>query len=287
MNEPTRVSIIGLGLMGGSLAAALQDRKTYFVVGYDLDPLAARAAKERGYVDEVANTPEEAVADVDVVVLAAPVRVIIRQLKELALAMAPGTTVIDLGSTKGAIVEAMARLPDRLGAMGGHPMCGKRTSGVDGASAHLYQGRTFVVVPTARTDERARQRMANLVEAIGARPVEMAADEHDRVVARISHLPHFASVPALETAREVEPLSWKLAAGGFKNFTMAAEDNLPMWKDIALTNGPEIGAALRAFASHVQELAESFERGDAEEVDRLLTAAAVQYRSRLGEPEGY
>lgn len=282
--EPVEVAVIGLGLMGCSFAAALRAApEAWRVTGWDSDEAARSAAEAAGFVDRLAPSLGEAIEAGNLIVLAAPVRAIVEHLDEVGARARPGSVVLDLGSTKRVVVEAMARLPTHLGAVGGHPMCGRRTSGVSGASAELYRGRTFVLVRTPRTGEAALRVVRRALATLGASEVLLDADAHDATVAIISHLPHFLSLPVLASAAEAAdrlPV-WTLAAGGFRGATEASVDNLPMWVDIALTNGDEIASALRRCAKAATMLADALQGQDPEEVRAAIESGARLYAEKL------
>ncbi len=258
------VAVVGLGLMGGSLALALAG-KCARLVGVASGPEAARAAVARRVVHDATCDLAGAVCGADVVVLATPVRHIISVIPEVAAHMRPGALLMDVGSTKGAVVRAMEALPEGPVTVGGHPMCGKETGGLDSADPALFEGAAFVLVPTARTTPGALALASTLVEAVGARPVVMDAHSHDRAVAVVSHLPYVlacALVHAQMHAAGEDRAADLLPAGGFRDTTRLAASEVDMMLDILLTNRPAIEQALD-----------------------LFTAQLAQVRALLGEPE--
>src|SRR5512143_2624241 len=185
------IAIAGLGLMGGSLALALKDHGLR-VLGADADPAVVERARARGAIDGP-WTGET----VDLVVLAMPVRGIVQWLAARGPSLPAGTLLMDLGSTKREIVAAMDALP--VESIGGHPMCGKETPGIDAAEAGLFRGARFVLTPAARTTERALRTARALVAAVGAEAIELDAETHDRAVAAISHVPYLLSAALVNT----------------------------------------------------------------------------------------
>ena len=182
-----QLTVVGLGLMGASLAMALQNQADR-VTGVELDPVARGLALERGIVDEATADLREGVANADAVVLATPVRSIIDMLEHrLGAWLRSNTLLLDLGSTKQSIGRAMRDLPIGILAVGGHHMTGRELSGLEASDAMLYRGRPFVLCPNRRTTPSALLRARALVRALGAIPIEMDAERHDRVVAAISH----------------------------------------------------------------------------------------------------
>ena len=248
LSEAT-VAICGLGLMGGSLALALRGRCRR-VIGVARRPDVARKAVDAGAVDEAACDLAEAVAQADIVVLATPVSHILATIPRAAAAMRPGTLLMDLGSTKRDVVAAMERIPGEILAVGGHPMCGKETGGLDSADGALFEGARFVLTPTRRTTGEAMGLATELVEATGARPLVLDAERHDRAVAVVSHLPYLLAaslVHAEAAARLQDPAVQSLAASGFRDTSRLAASQVDMMLDILLTNRDAIDQALDLF----------------------------------------
>lgn len=245
-----RLAIVGLGLMGGSLALALRPyAKT--IVGIDLDENTRTYALERQIVDCVTDDLKEGVRNADTVILAAPVRVIIDLIKNrIGAYLRSNTLLIDIGSTKADICELMGRLPIGIQAIGGHPMCGKERSGIQASDVNLYRGRPFVLCQTRRATPSTVLRARSLVETIGALPIEMDAKRHDRVVATISHLPYLLSAALVATASQeadMDEAVWQLAAGGFRDMSRLAGSDIQMMGDIISTNTQAIAVLLAEF----------------------------------------
>lgn len=279
-----KVAVLGLGLMGGSFIGALERRFPETAsVGFDSDPEAAAQALELGLVDRLASSAQEAVAEADLVVLAMHVRGILETIPQVATMMRDDAVLLDLGSTKTAIVRALDQIPERLQAIGGHPMCGKRTSGVDGASADMYRGRVFVLTPSRRTRPETLERLLNLLRALEMRPVVLEPEHHDQVVAYISHLPHFLPIPLLNaTDAAGDSKTWELAAGGFRAAAGGLDSNPAMWEDILLTNRAAVAQALRALRAQADRGVELLESGNDDDLLRWFRDAQELYQQRLG-----
>ena len=277
-----RVFIAGLGLMGASAGLALKATGGWRVSGWDTSETARRAALEIGAVDEVAVDLTAGAAGADLILLATPIRAILDHVQALSDAEPGGEpVVIDVGSTKRRICRAMDGLPDGWQAIGGHPMTGRATAGVPGPHPDLYKTRPFVLCPTAKTGEKARAIAARFVDAIGARPIPLEAEAHDRAVAYISHTPHFMAAPLLlATDAPGDEASWSLAAGGFRAATLAAADNPVMWRDIAATNADFIAEALRATAREMTALADALS-ADPDSAEHRLNEAARLFEARI------
>ncbi|MHB1134375.1 MAG: prephenate dehydrogenase [Chloroflexota bacterium] len=283
------VAVVGLGLMGGSLALALAEaRACRRLVGVDSDEATCRAALAQGCV-QAADTQLELLAEADAVVLATPARAILALLPRLAGHLRPGTIVADLGSTKREITLAMAELPAWLEPIGGHPMCGRETAGFGAADATLLRGAFFALTPLARTAPATLDFARALVQAVGARPLVLDAAEHDAMVALTSHLPFLAATALVATVEESAPeheLLYRLAATGYADTTRVAAKSTPVMLDILLTNRAEVGRAARACARQLLALADLIDAGRETELRQALAAAADTRRALAARREG-
>jgi len=271
-----QVAIVGLGLMGGSLGLALRERGLAEVVGVDLDADEAAVARERGLVDRIGATLADAVAGADLVVVATPVSRVPQIVGEV-LAANPTATVTDLGSTKGRIVAA-ADAVDGTRFVGGHPICGSEAHGAAHARSGLFEDATWFLTPSPASDPVRFADLHRLVSRLGARPVAIDADEHDRLVGLTSHLPHvLANVLALQVAEaqigEHRPIS--AVGGSFRDMTRVAGANPPMWLDILLDNREAVLAAVREAQGSLGEVADAIERSDADGLAHWIAAAAA------------
>lgn len=244
------IVIFGLGLMGGSLAMALQG-KCHSVIGIDPDAVAVQSALNRGIVSKASIDPGNLVQGADVIILAAPVKTILALLKDLPELCDNQAIVIDFGSTKIAICEEMEKLPARFDPIGGHPMCGKETAGLANADRSLFQNATFALVPLARTTLAARRTAELLALVLGSTPVWLDAAEHDRQVAITSHLPYLAA-NALAFCTPLEAAS--MAASGFSSTSRLAVTPPEMMMDVLQTNRDAILPALQQYRSHLERL---------------------------------
>jgi prephenate dehydrogenase len=265
-----RVAIIGLGLMGGSLAMALQG-KCSALLGIDPDPQVVELARQRRLVDLAALEPSELLPQADVIVLAAPVNAIIGLLKKLPQLHPGPAIVIDLGSTKVKIVETMQMLPERFDPLGGHPMCGKEISGIANAEAHLFQSAPFAFTALPRTTARARQFAEWLAASIGACPLWIDPAAHDRWVAATSHLPYLlANALAYTTPPETAPL----AGPGFRSTTRLAVTPPGMMMDVLMTNQVAVLDSLRSFRAHLELVESLLAQGNFDALQDLLSEGA-------------
>lgn len=259
--EPFRkVAVLGVGLIGGSLALALKRAALASeIIGVSSRPTIEKALElgviDRGY--ERAQTAE-AVADCDLVLMCAPVNVVIRQLGEIANDLPDGCIVSDVGSTKRKIVEAAAAdLPENIHFVGGHPMAGAETTGVESADPFIFQNAMYVLCPARKSGNGAAKRLADTFTAIGARVLLMDPDNHDRIAATISHLPQMLAVTLMNLAadhNEADANTLKLAAGGFRDLTRIASSPYEMWHDIIETNGDSISGLIDEFIEKLIDL---------------------------------
>ncbi len=273
-----RVAIWGLGLMGGSLALALEG-KCAALYGIDIDPVTITQAAESGIFDAVSRDPEEILPQADLIILAAPVCAILSQIQELPQLHPGHPVVLDLGSTKRQILEAMAELPERFDPIGGHPMCGKEKSGWVNAEAGIYAGAPFALSALPRTTDRAKSLAQQLAQAVGAVPLWLEAEEHDRWVAATSHLPYLvACALTLATPPEAAPL----VGPGFRSTSRVAATSSQIMLDILRTNSPQIWSALASYQDQLQELRLRLESGDWEMLTERLSQAAAQQTALAG-----
>ncbi|GAB4421715.1 MAG: hypothetical protein Kow00106_18730 [Anaerolineae bacterium] len=277
--ETCTVHIVGLGLMGGSLAMALRG-KVGRLTAEDIAPGVIEDATARGIIDG-AGTVNEA----DLVVLAVPTHLIISLIPQLPVR--PGALVIDLGSTKTRICQALDRLPPEVMAVGGHPMCGLAENGYRNAIPTLYHGARFVLCETRRTTDEARLIAEALVRAVGAQPLWMDRARQDRLTALTSHLPHLLSFAlmrlAMDGAAEDSALL-ELAAGGFDGATRLARTDAAMIVGMFSTNAEllrETAARLRAHLDHLEALLDEPEQ--LEQELSAIVAARRAYTTRYGE----
>jgi prephenate dehydrogenase len=267
-----RLAIVGLGLMGGSLAMALKGKCTA-LLGIDPDPRTVELARQMHVVDQAAVEPSVLLPQADVIVLAAPVNAIIGLLQNLPVLHPGAPIVIDLGSTKAKIVESMQLLPDRFDPLGGHPMCGKEVSGLANAEARLFQGATFAFTALPRTTLHARQFAEWLAASTGACPLWIDAATHDRWVAATSHLPYLAAnALAYITPLETAPL----AGPGFRSSTRLAVTPPSMMMDVLLTNQAAVLASLRSYQARLEQVERLLAQGDFAALQDLLGEGARQ-----------
>ncbi len=275
------VAIIGLGLMGGSLALALRARHACAqILAIDRDAATRALARSRGVVDEASDSLDLA-ARADVIVLALPVRAIIERLPRIGALAREGALVMDLGSTKEQITRALEQLPAHLEPIGGHPMCGKEISGFNAADATLFQNAAFVLTPLKRTAPQAIALAASLVTCLGGHPAIVDATRHDKLVAVTSHLPFMLAAALVSVADDRardDDLLFALAANGFRDTARLAASDTQTMLDILLTNRANVASAMREYARRFEELALAVGGADAMKLRDILEQAAERRR---------
>lgn len=266
--------------MGGSLGLALKQRQVCRqVVGLVRRSEVVTDAEAAGVVDWATTEPVIALAEADLVIFSTPVRTIVEQLKEWMLLYKPGATLTDMGSTKQAIVQAMAGLPAEVYPVGSHPMCGKEQAGLAAAEATLYEGAPWILTPLERTPPAATRMVHDLAIAIGAKPRVLAAERHDKLVAAISHLPYTLAAALTLTAQNVaddDPAVWEVAASGFRDTSRLAASDVTMMLDILLTNRAAVGHMLALAQNQLAQLAAALAAGDETALRKSLEQAAQQ-----------
>ena len=281
--EPKRLAVIGTGLIGASVALAAKRAGGLRVSGFDTDPASLEAAVERGAVDEPADSLSAALAKAELAVVAAPVAQLAVQTRAVLEASGDGCTVTDVGSTKSAVCEA-ARGSSRF--IGGHPVCGSEARGAEHASEELFDGATWFLTPLADA-EPARYRLVHgFVSSLGATPVAVDPQAHDRLVAITSHLPHVLANLLVNQAgsRRIdghEPLA--AAGGSLRDMTRVAGANPRIWVDIFLDNSGPLRESLAEHRRSVEQLEAALDSGDAGFIARWIGEAAGNRRRMLAD----
>lgn len=269
-----RLVVVGLGLLGGSVAKAARAHGVAVqIAGVGRDPARIDAARRDGTVDVVTTDLAATLRDADLVVLATPVRTLGRLLEDVARAVGPETIVTDVGSTKAALVAIAGHLARTypLRFVGSHPMAGSEQSGYAHARADLFHGATVIVTPTETSVPAAVKTVTAFWEALGAtRVLALDPDTHDRVVAAISHLPHLAAFALVDAVERLEPGAFDVAARGFRDTTRIAASDATMWEEIFLANRDALAAGLDAFRAALADLERLIAVGDSAGLRRAL-----------------
>ena len=264
-----KLCIVGIGLIGGSLARALRVAGyAHEIVGYGRGVGNLQQAVELGVIDRAEVSLADAVRHVDMVVLAVPVGCMAEILGEVGPALADQAVVTDVGSVKGSVIAAARTALGKRFArfVPGHPLAGTEQSGVAASQADLFQGRRVILSPEPETDATATASVRAMWEAAGAEVATLSAVDHDRILAVSSHLPHMLAYCLMDMVvrHDDHRAILECAAGGFRDVTRVAGSDPVMWRDICLANRDALLAALRQYHDDLGALAAAIEKGDGE-----------------------
>jgi prephenate dehydrogenase len=246
-----KITIIGLGLIGGSLGLAFsRSTPKLQVFGYDSNPEAVRQALDIGAIQQ-AGPLEEAVREADYVFVCTPIKGILELLGRIAAHLKPGCVVTDVCSTKKPVMELLAGLPPGIYGIGGHPMAGSEKRGIGASDRFLFENAVYVLTPANDTPAEVVTKTATLIRRTGAQVKLMSPGQHDRVVALISHVPHIMAAALVNLATQEEE-ALLLAAGGFRDTTRIASSSPELWEDILFSNREEVSRGLMAMIEELQ-----------------------------------
>jgi prephenate dehydrogenase len=273
-----RLAVIGVGLIGGSLARALRAAgEVGEVVGCGRSTANLELAAKLGVIDRFSHDPGEAVAEADMVFIAVPLGAMQATFAAIKGRLRDDAVVTDGGSVKGSVVAdaaaAFGFVPQRL--VPGHPIAGTERSGVESSFPGLYHNRRVILTPLVDTEPDALDRVVRMWRTCGAQVTSMDVAHHDEVLAATSHLPHmlaYGLVDALARMRENDEI-FRYAAGGFRDFTRIASSNPVMWRDICIANREALGGMLKSFSDEMADLADTIGRGDGEHLLEIFERA--------------
>lgn len=278
-NAIKQLSIIGVGLIGGSIGLASKKFHPQIVVkGFDKSRDTLKKALRAGAIDVAAKDIPEAVRETDIVVLAVPVKSIIPALKEVISHVEENTIITDVGSTKSEIInQAKSLLGNKFdNFIGGHPMTGSEATGVDGATADLFFNCYYVLTPTKKTDAEKYGKLHSFLNSLGAKVIALDYRKHDKIMSLVSHLPHAISASLVNTVgsnmKKMENLIL-LAAGGFRDMTRIASSNPDIWVDIFSTNTKMVTSAIDDFIDSVNKFKEVIALNDEAGIRQFLMTA--------------
>ena len=273
MKKIKKITVIGLGLIGGSLAMALKALEDEFLItGFDIENEAMNIAKYRDIIDNIALNIKDAVIDADLIIIATPISKTVEVVKTIKDRLKKGAIVTDVGSAKERTVKMVnAILPPDIFFIGGHPMAGSENEGVLSAKPELFRNAFYVLTPTNDTATDNLLTLHNLFTRIGAKVISISPKEHDENVALISHLPHVLSTNLVELIddrqKELKNL-FRLCAGGFRDMTRIAASNTKMWLDISLENKKEIIKSLDLYIGYLNNFKEGLIEDDSEYIKK-------------------
>ncbi|SES33661.1 prephenate dehydrogenase [Psychrobacillus sp. OK032] len=272
------VFIIGLGLIGGSLALGLKRNNDVKIIGYDANTHALRTAKRIGVIDEMAVYMKDAAGFADIIIFATPVNETIRLMNELShWQLKKHVIVTDTGSTKNEIMKAALTLKEQgITFIGGHPMAGSHKSGVEAARAHLFENAYYLLTPFPNENKEEVNILTNLLQVTKAKIVQVNAEEHDHMTAVVSHFPHLVAaslVHQLAGENERYPFTKQLAAGGFRDITRIASSNPIMWRDITVQNRLELSNQLQMWTEEMIRLQNLLLHADEKDIESYFQTA--------------
>ena len=264
-----RMAIVGVGLIGGSLAQAVKEKKIVGeVVGVGRNEERLKRACESGVIDSYTAQMDDSLGTIDLVVVATPVGMIADLIEKMIPFLKEGTVITDVGSVKKSVVEQVEGfMPDTLHFVGGHPIAGTENSGFEHSFPSLFENRKCILTPVESTNQQALDQVQKLWSRVGSIVVCLNCDQHDEILAGVSHLPHviaFSMVNCLLAIEGFEENIFSFSAGGFKDFTRIAGSDSAMWRDIALMNREKVLLMIEHFQFYLNQLKEAIEKGDGE-----------------------
>lgn len=281
---------IGFGLIGGSIAKGI---KRCFpdatIMAYMRSREKLEQAKNDGIVDMIPDGIDEHFKKCDIIFLCTPVEYNAGYLSAIRPFLKPGAILTDVGSTKTTIHEAVAKLGMEDCFIGGHPMAGSEKTGYENATDHLLENAYYIITPAAGSRQADIDRMVSVAKAIGSLPIVLDYQEHDRVVAAISHLPHIIASSLVNLVRDSDnsqTLMKRLAAGGFKDITRIASSSPHMWEQICMTNTDNIAAMLEAFIASLTDTLKQLKQHDAPAIRQLFETSRT-YRNSIADTGAY
>lgn len=276
-----RTAVLGVGLIGASLALALREKSlTGLITGYGRTEANLKKAVERGIIDSYELDPARACADADLLVYATPVGSFKTLARALRGSTKKGAVVIDVGSVKGFLVSDMEGLmPEGVRYVACHPIAGSERSGIDNASANLFDGRLCIVTKTENTDEEAFRKVRDLWRAVGSKVELMDPDVHDVIFGLVSHLPHLAAYALVNAVADVDAGSVKYAGNGFKDMTRIAASSPAIWRDICAFNSENLLRFLDILKANIEGLSMFLRDGDFEGLEDAFKRASELRKS--------
>jgi prephenate dehydrogenase len=275
--ENIKVAIIGLGLIGGSLARALSERtEIKYIIAVTQHTEAISQAASSGVITRGFNEINKYVLSCDIIFICTPINTAIEYLNAISGKVGPDCIVTDVCSTKGAIVDHVNSMSDAPCFVGGHPMAGTEKSGYDAGFAHLFENAFYILTPCKTSTKKAIDLIANIVTAIGGMPIVLDAQEHDRITSTISHVPHVLASALVNMVKDMDSSDRKmqmLAAGGFKDITRIASSNAQMWENIISSNKKQVKEVLCRYIETLNNFIKRLDLDDSGSVYNFFESA--------------
>ena len=274
-----KIAVIGVGLLGASLAKACKERGLVDeVVGYGRNRENLEKAKELNIIDHCPADLSEAVSDADLIVLCTPVSTIVPLIQNLIQQVKPGALITDVGSVKDSVVHGADKVvPEGIFFVGSHPIAGGENSGLEASTSNLYQDAKCIVTPTDKTDTTALEKINALWQAVGMKVISLTTDEHDFIFGAVSHLPHIVAYALMNTLGALKtPENRDVTAfsgAGLKDITRIASSDPVMWRDICLSNRNHSLDLIDRFQNKLEKIRNTIEKGDGQELKKEFIAA--------------
>jgi prephenate dehydrogenase len=270
-----KVTILGVGLIGASFALAMKKHKlSSHITGHGRNLENLKRAKERGIIDSFELNPSKACEGSDLVLFATPVGSFIDLAKNIQSSLEKGTIVTDVGSVKGKLVYDMeALMPEGTYFVGGHPIAGGNRSGIDTATADLFIGAKCIITPTEKTFSDALEKLIHIWKTFGATVEFLNPEEHDRIYATVSHLPHLLAYAIVNTVADINNSYLEFAGDGFKDTTRIASSSPELWRDICILNRDNLLKSLEVFKDNLEKLSQYLRASDSESLEREFKRA--------------
>ncbi len=281
-----KITVIGVGLLGASLAKACKEQGlANEILGYGRNRENLEKARTLKIIDYYSTDLSEAVKNADLIVLCTPVSAIAPLIQNMIADIRPGTLITDVGSVKDPIVREVEKLiPEGIYFIGSHPIAGGENSGLEASAANLYEGAQCIVTPTSKTDKKALDKISALWRAVGMDVTSLSPDEHDFIFGAVSHLPHIVAyalmntLGALRTQNDHEVITF--SGAGLKDITRIASSNPVMWRDICLSNRDHSLDLIDRFLVKLNEIRSIIEKGDGQGLESKFIAAN-KYRLKV------
>ena len=276
-----KITIVGVGLLGGSIGLAVKRRRlAREVAGFVRRPASLKDCEKAGVVDYATTDLLAAVSNADLIILCTPLSQMLPRVVEMLPALKRGAIVTDVGSVKAGVVRELESLLQKSGAhfVGSHPMAGAEKTGVSAARADLFVDAVCVVTPTKKTNEAAVRKVESFWKLLGARMSRLTPAQHDVLVSRSSHLPHIAAAALanLVLAQAAPEFQSALCATGFRDTTRIASGSPEMWRDIALANRKNLSRSVDAFVSELHKFQRALKKSDAKAISKFLETAKAR-----------
>jgi len=274
-----KMTIIGVGLLGASLAKACKERGlVQEITGYGRNRENLEKARALKIIDHCPTSLAEAVKDADLIVLCTPVTTIVPLIQSMVTEIRPGALITDVGSVKDPVVkEAEKVVPEGMFFVGSHPIAGGENSGLEASTANLYQGAKCIVTPTEKTDKKALEKINALWQAVGMQIINLSTEEHDFVFGAVSHLPHIIVYALMNTLGALKTQDNRavtaFSGAGLKDITRIASSDPVMWRDICLSNRNHSLDLIDRFQNKLDEIRSTIEKGDGQALKEEFMAA--------------